>query len=272
MPKINDEDIYKHDDYRSILNLFKYCSNINFKKTGLTHGQILYALSKKPKKDIEMEKFFDQFTFGLLHKRKFKDLYKSEPFIIKGKKTELKSELTRCIVSAKQLNDKLQFLINREWIKPEGKPKYYTYHLTRKYYTDMEKRNIKSMLNEWNDRETIEKLSLELLLPQNSEESFIKNSHFSSEKSDWTLFGLSFEFLFNLSDEEKKDMCKWLSDIEKNLWNIMELKFSKQKITRDEFLKQLSKGDTTFLDKGLSLHTINFFYHGYKHMVYTNKK
>lgn len=120
MPKMKDEDIIKNECYRSILNLFIHCG-----KNGLTHAQILYALSKKPKEDEEIKKFYDSFNFGLSKDKKFIDFYRPLKYTIDGKKKSY-SELTRCISGknkAKKLNDRLDLLISRGWIKPEGKKK-----------------------------------------------------------------------------------------------------------------------------------------------------
>lgn len=272
MPKINDEDIYKNDYYRSILNLFRFCSSKDFKQIGLTHGQILYALSGRPKEDAEMKKFFDQFTFGLEKDKKFIDLYKSKPLNIGREINKTCPELIRCFKSIKktptykQLNDKLQFLINRGWIETKDtKPRYYTYYITNKYYIDMDKRDIRSRLNEWDEKQAFKKNTFGLYLAKDSKD-LLFNFGISGEKFDWTLFGLTPEILTKLSDKEKKDLHSWLVNIEKNLWNIMELKFSKQKITGEEFRKQIKKGDTTYLDSQ-PFRTINFFYYGYKRMV-----
>jgi hypothetical protein len=46
------------------------------------------------------------------------------------------------------------------------------------------------------------------------------------------LDGISYDFLEKLSDFDRKRLNKWLITIEKNLWNIMELKYEKMKMSR----------------------------------------
>ena len=77
--KISDSEILRKSEYLSILKLLRYCNAVNY-DTGLTHGQLLYALSEKPEMNIEHHRFFENIEKSPTNvfKKSFASLYETK--------------------------------------------------------------------------------------------------------------------------------------------------------------------------------------------------
>jgi hypothetical protein len=275
MPRLSDQTLLKKEPYRSILNLLSLCGYLNGERTGLQHAHFLYALKEEKlkmnfEKEKEMKQFFDQFNFkGMIRERpqSFNGWKKKK----RNVEIRLSDELKQgCITRPQRLNDALALLINKKWIEPKEKPRYRKYYLTRKYWTDLEKRNITYLLNVFDQNTVITGESLYRF--------YIKNPDgFKPEKtgetltpfqkhSRFVLCGIPIELIKNLSDEEKKNLNDWLITIETHLWKIMELKYLKTKVSVKEYIEKELQKETSVEDLIRSNH-IGFYYTARKSMV-----
>ena len=275
MPRINEQTLLKKEPYRSILNLLRLCSYLNHERIGLQHGHFLYALkTKKLKMNIEtekeMEQFFNQFQFKSEAGKGFESLYGGKKNL-PGVKIELPGELKReCIKHPQRLNDALTLLINKKWVETKGKPRYRKYYLSKKFWTDLEKRSITSLLNIWDENTIVTSESLYRYYLDNPDgfkpEKPGNTLHLLESSSKFVLCGLPMELIKNLSDDEKKNLNNWLVAIETHLWKIMELKYLKMKMPVKEYSdKKLQKGIP--VEDLIRFNHIGFYYTARKSMV-----
>jgi len=268
--KISDVDLLKKDEYRSIMNLLRYCHSYikddKGKECWLSHAQIFYALRKNEEKNNkEMKEFFYETDFSAFNPgiKSFEVLYGGQ-ILPSGRKTL--PEVIRCIKYPQQLNEKLKTLKERGWIEVKGKPKYRQYRISLKYYTDGEKKPFEYYLNIWKPDEIVKKQILfgwdGGFKTPNADNVY---NWSNTEETDFLLCGLSTSVIDKLGEKEKKDLQNWVLNIEKNLWKIMELKYTKMKIPYDEYIKNLRTKST---DQNLYIRSsIGFYYHGYKSLI-----
>ena len=62
-------------------------------------------------------------------------------------------------------------------------------------------------------------------------------------------------------------MINYLLNVEKNLWNIMELKYKKNSMSKKEFLKKYQNKNIKLSDL-IQLDSIGFYYHTKKEMTH----
>jgi hypothetical protein len=275
MPQINEQTFLKKEPYRSILNLLRHCSYLNHERIGLQHGHFLYALkTKKLKMNIETEKemkqFFNQFHFKSKAENGFESLYGGTKNL-HGVEIKLSGELKReCIKHPQRLNDALVLLIKKKWVETEGKPRYRRYYLSRKYWTDLEKRSITSLLNIWDENTFVTSESLYRYYLDNPDgfNPLKPGDVFYplQTNSNFVLCGLPTKLIKDLSDEEKKNLNNWLLTIEIHLWNILELKYLKTKKSLKGYIEKELQDKKPVEDLIQSNH-IGFYYTARKSIV-----
>ncbi|HWR64364.1 MAG TPA: hypothetical protein VN365_08190 [Candidatus Thermoplasmatota archaeon] len=161
-------------------------------------------------------------------------------------------------------------LIRKKWVDIEGKPKYRKYYLSRKYWTDLEKRRISAVLHKWDDNMVITSESLYRFYLDNPDGfNPLKRGDRScplEENNTFFLCGVPLDVIKNLSAEEKKNLNDWLIKVETYLWKIMELKYSKAKISVKEYIKKERQGKIT-TDDLIQSNTMGFYYSAYKSII-----
>jgi hypothetical protein len=275
MPRLDDQTMLKKEPYRSILNLLRECSYLNGRRVGLEHAHFLYMLKAKKlkmsvEKEEEMKQFFSQFHFTSSDGIGFFPEYGGIHRIL-GKPTKRSGTVKQgCIRRPQRLNDALTMLIKKKWVETEGKPRYRKYYLSRKYYTDLEKRTITYLLNIWNQNMVITSESMyTIFLNKPAGFNPLKQgdmAHPLHTTSDFVLCGLPWEMMKKLSDEEKKNLTDWLLTIETHLWKIIELKYTKMKIPAKKFIEKERQKETSLQDMIQADH-IGFYYTACKSMI-----
>jgi hypothetical protein len=275
MPGINDQTVLTKEPYRSILNLLRLCSYLNGTRIGLQHAHFLYALKNKElkmniEKEKEMKQFFDQFQFKTTAGKGFDFLYGG---IKKIRDVEIKlpGQLKQgCIIRPQRLNDALVLLINKKWVEVEGKPKYRRYYLSRKYWADLEKKSIISLLNVWDENTIMSSDSLYRFYLNNPDgfNPLKPGGTFLplTKSNKFVLCGLPTELIKDLSADEKKNLNDWLITVETYLWKIIELKYLKTKVSLNEYIKKELREDIPVEDM-LRSDYIGFYYTARKSMV-----
>lgn len=233
MSKITDEQLLEKEPYQSILKLLEICTEDENFQEGLTHGQILYVLQKNPKLKEEMEEikiYIGGYPFSY---------FESIRVLSNGEYGIKRGCITDRFDAPQRLQEKIDVLIDRKWIEPIGRPRYRKYKLSKSYILQGKKRYYTEKLNRWIDEHPDEILfDQDQTYAEKEVETFFWN---------YTLFGLSEELLKNLSLRDGKNIEKWMDDIKTNLWNIMELKNNKLKMSKSN--------------------DIGFYYHASKKMI-----
>ena len=122
-----------------------------------------------------------------------------------------------------RLNKCLRVLNKKGWIEKEGKPRYYKYFLQSKFYSDAIIDSKKKEFDEWMP---------ELIITDNVFDNIMKEAGFSNEPklmfktSTWELFGLDHIQIQNLSTEDKKKLNLFISNVKKNLEDLIEFKLN----------------------------------------------
>lgn len=261
MPKnpISDKDLLKKDDYKSIMYLIDNYQYRDYKKVGLTAGQLLYALKKKNGKtmyDREVEKIFTRYNVAtgkdiiladISSDKKIGDRYIFIKEIVRG-----------CIKNSVQLNERLNTLRERGWITPVKGTKsgHYRYITTRKWMVDKPRRRLKNDIDRWNPDSIYEKMLFDSLFKNKTplEDNNDKITY------DFVLCGLSNEFFEKLDNKEKKQLINWIDQASNLLYKIIELKYEKMKISPRLFVKMKHEDISKLM-------SIGFYYNAYKNMV-----
>lgn len=138
---LRSETVLKKTPYKEILNLFEQYSFItDGKQHGLSHQMILFAFLDKKKFNKYIKEKYQKEIQTYYNNFYSKNLQKKieELFFKRG-----------IIKYPKQLSDKLNLLIKKKWIRPKGKPRYYTYFLTNKYFAEKSVINQVDKIKSW---------------------------------------------------------------------------------------------------------------------------
>jgi len=270
--KMKTKKLLKREEYRSIINLMRYCGLTIDKKTNkinnswLTFGQIYWALSKKKNYDNEIEKYFSETNFFKKdwYGQLFNQLYSHRVY---KKKIKWEPLVTRCIKTPQQLIEKLNILITRGYIEIKGKPRYRKYGLSSKYGTDEKNDTIKNHLDNWKPEEIFDEYTLYPLLGNNIGFQIPDiNKQTLSQNTSFLLCGIPMDIIWNLNKEEKTQLNNWILNIEKNLWKIMDFKYKKMKMTNEEYYnyRENIKTKEESLHNLYAFNKIGFYYTGEK--------
>ena len=233
--------------YRGIIFLlrnFQYQKDKNgeIKTIGLRQLHFRYALMKEPNINESIENkikdFFAEKTVTTPKKGRITllRLLQSSGHITKGS-----------VKSPQKLSNYLDHLVKIDIIERYGKRPNVRYTLTDKYFEDMDKSKIISEIERWHYPEIISEKNLYESIdnPNGFQPEIIEHTNISDyydiPTTRWFLCGFSTELLKNLNSNEKKKLNRCLTTIEKNLWEIMELKYAKTKTSREKQIKELLK-------------------------------
>lgn len=248
MPKITDEQLLKKEPYSSILNLLRFCvtgAGKKYKKYWLTHGQILYALSKKPIQNNDTREYFEEIESKQFLSSKFDDLYASSPL--------KPPRIRRCKLLPQRLDEKLQVLIDRGWVDVAGEPRYQTYALSETFDVVVTKIHFKQEMDHWT---------------HDSMWSFrMKHDTSYFEQSEFLICGLPTEtFTEKRPIERDREFIALLQNIDKHIYKIMELKYKLMKMSKKDYYEELSQNYKSphYL---MQLNDIGFYYHASKKMI-----
>ncbi len=224
---------------------------------------MLYALIDKKKlrgfmsEEIqkEIKKSFEDLDTQFRYGKKLEELYGVPKFLKNAPKHLKRSELKRgCISNPTDLNDRLSKLYKRKLLLRDGQPKHMRYCLSEKYFTDVELRFQKNLMDSWKP-DSIHRDTL-----------FVPSERVH-KRANWLLCGLPYKVIKNLNEKERNELNQWLIVIEENLQNIMQLKYDKMKMNIIDYNKIAL--DKSF-DYRKTLDSIGFYYKNTKRIWWSD--
>jgi len=231
--------------YRGIIYLLKEFQdqkdeNGKTKTIGLRQIHFRYALMNEPNIYEDTKKkikdFFDKRTAVLPNQKKITALAFLQQFgyIKKGS-----------VKSPQKLTNYLEYLVQMGIVKKQYNRPWTRYMLSEKYFEETDRKDMKSYIEGWHYPEIISERNFYESVdnpngfrPKNITHTDMPG-YYDIPTTRWFLCGFSTELLQNLSLDEKKVLNRCLTNIEKNLWEIMELKCSKTKTSREKQIKKV---------------------------------
>jgi len=261
--KMDFKDILNRDYYRSIITLLAFYQvqrdeNGDLKLRGLRQIHLRYVLMKEPglyePTYKKVKKFFDNHS-NIFPELNLEFLYKYGG-VVKD-----------CIKSPQKLTNYLTTLKEIGIIEKKGKQPHSRYVLTPKYMGEMKKIRIKSRVDRWHFQYIVDSYYFKDILDNSDDLNLGEEQKYLrlSRGSSWVLYGLPPEKLDELAKEEKDKLCHYLNEIEKNLWAVMELRYSKMKISAKRFTEKVKKNKIPIEVK---YPNIAFFFEASRPMVY----
>ena len=286
--KMTFDEILEKDWHISIIKLLWYYQDKEDMdgKTGLRQRHFRYALMERPKiseeKIDEIKDFFKKSHFSFESRQQPED--KNLPYleflwnynIIKR----------GCADTRQKVSNHLSYLYDRGIIDKSGKWPDVRYKLNETYYELMNKKSIGGWVKKWHhdnilsdwrfyelvgNQEYYRKrtgLDGSTLQQKTTKSDFSGFSHLFN--SSWFLCGFSHDIVNNLTQEEKDKLNQCMMTIEKNLTEIMELKFSKMGQNHKKWMNGIKKkrpdNHDGFINAVLN-ETIGFYYNGSKSLV-----
>ena len=288
--KLSFDEVFKKIHYRSIIELLWYYQNkedIDM-KTGLRQRHFRYALMSNPKinqQKIEEVKEYFQRPYLKIHLNPQHDTVNYSFLDFLWKHEIVKRD---CADSRQKICNYLTYLFDRGILDKSGKFPDVRYKLNEKYFELVDKKSIQEWIKKWNHTNLItdyqfyehvgnqekyrNRISLDEagspLALKTTKSEYSEFSYLSS--SNWFLCGFTSELMSNLTQEEKNKLNQCMINIEKNLSDIMKMKFSKSERNHKKWMgknKKNKSDDKNNLIKAVTSDTIGFYYNGKKSLV-----
>ena len=223
--KLSFKDLNQKDHYKNVIKLLFFHVD---KENGLRQQHFRYALMEKPifskrketqKKKMEhFKRFFE--TGGIYICAS--DEFKKTPFY-----EELKSfgAVKGCIKSRQKLTNYLNKLEEMKIIeKTCNKKPDVRYKLTKYYQHETLKLHIKRHMDEHSADSTYTQRHFNKIMDHNYNSTWATDT----SREEWILFGLSPRTVDKLTPLDQDQLKEWITGIEKNLHNVLELIYKKQ--------------------------------------------